>query len=281
MSTWIVLDVSYLCWRAHHTTGTLTYNGSKTGVLFGVLRDILMFRSQMATDNFIFAFDLDEPTKRRELFPDYKRKSIASVRMDTADRDHVKAQRSRLMTEILPRIGYKNLLSASGFEADDMIAAAVSSLKGSDIEIISADKDLYQLLSENVSIYNPDSRKYSPYTTLKTFRESWGVEPGDWATVKALAGCNSDAIPGIEGVGEKTACKFLRGEMGDGLIKNRIIAQREASLEKNLPLTKLPFPGTPTVNIEKAKPDWQKFRLILEELGMKSLIGMAGKKGLL
>lgn len=279
--SWIILDVSYLCWRAHHTTGQLSFMGQQTGVLFGVLRDLLNFRSQMATDNFIFAFDLDDKTKRRELFPDYKRKSIAAVRSEQAERDHVKSQRTRLLKEILPRIGYKNLLAAPGFEADDMIAAAVATLKDKDIEIISADKDLYQLLSDRVSMYNPDSRKHSPYVTLKSFRESWGIRPNLWAEVKALAGCKSDAIPGIEGVGEKTACKFLLGELGESQVKNRILAQKEEVLGRNLPLTRLPFPGTPTVKIEKAKPDWGQFREVLEELGMKTLVGLTGKRGLL
>ena len=273
---WVIIDTSYLCWRAHHTTGTLSYKGTDTGVLFGVFRDILTIRSRLATDNFIFAFDVQEPTERRKVYPEYKKRTMTVLRHEVSERNHVRSQREKLLTDYLPRMGYANLFAAPGYEADDLIATTVQSLQGEQVEIVSGDKDLYQLLSENVSVYRPDSR-WASTVSLQSFREEYKVEPSDWPMVRALAGDKSDNIPGIEGIGEVNACKFIRKELTKGKFFERIVAGKEKAIREYLPLVRLPYPGTPEMKVKESKPDHKAFRVILEELGMMKLLERVGR----
>ena len=104
---------------------------------------------------------------------------------------------------VLPEMGFANVFEEKGYESDDIIASLVV---GSDERtvVISSDKDLYQLLNW----CNICDIKGSVYTKNMFIRE-YKINPSGWKRVKSIAGCNTDNIKGVKGVGEKTAIKYL------------------------------------------------------------------------
>jgi DNA polymerase I len=211
---WLVLDVNNLGYRALHTTGDLRHEGEATGVTFGILRDIANLCRQFDTRRVIPCFDLGK-SKREIEFPYYKETRRKKVR--TEDEEHARGemrhQLKLLRTEYFDQLGITNVLATKGLEADDMMALAVRSLAPDERAVlVTTDKDLYQLLSKRVAIWNPHSH-VSKLLTAGWFRREYGIEPGQWVRVKCLAGCDGDDIPGIDGVAEATAVKFITGQM--------------------------------------------------------------------
>ena len=142
--------------------------------------------------------------------------------------------------------------------------------KGDRAVVVSSDTDLYQLLSTRVSIWKPHKKEI--YTSKDFSRDYYNLDPIQWVQVKALAGCTSDAIPGIPGVGEVTAGKFLRGLLKPASKAYQSIERFQSVWQNNLPLVRLPFEGTmiPKIQTDEVSPD--KWRNLAQRLGMKSLL---------
>ena len=117
-------------------------------------------------------------------------------------------QFKQLRKRILPRIGFNNNHLQTGYEADDLIAKYVKD-NAEELVIASADNDLLQLL------YFADFLNLSKnkLITSKSFFSEYGILPAQWGMVKQIAGCSSDNVKGIQGVGEITAIKYLKGEL--------------------------------------------------------------------
>src|SRR6185436_3339106 len=130
-----------------------------------------------------------------------------------------------------------------GYEADDLNASICHAHPKRRKVIVSADSDLYQLLQDNWP-RKGSTRVYHPITQITLdaggFEIRYGINPQQWARLKAIAGCSSDEIPGVPGVGEKTAAKFLQGNGGPRSVG---IAFEAKLINRNLQLTTLPFPG--------------------------------------
>jgi len=107
--------------------------------------------------------------------------------------------------------------------------------------IASSDDDLLQLLSPYTSIYNLGRKER--YTEQK-FIQDYGIQPQEWVEVKKIAGCSGDNVPGVPGVGEKTAIRYLRGELNPDTKAYQKIEQGRKIIERNEDLVSLPFPGT-------------------------------------
>ena len=245
-----VLDVSYLCQRARFTTGALSHEGTRTGVVFGFLKNMRILSDALAVDIFVFAFDGGR-SKRTEICSTYKANRDPGVltpeeRLELAD---YHTQVRNLREDLLPKIGYKNLFYAPGFEGDDIIAqvCADESVRGNTCIIISTDHDLYQCLNDRVSIYNPTSKEEMK---VLDFVDQYGVAPTLWHQVKAIAGCGSDNVIGVKGVGEKTAVRYLKGELKPALKTYRDIENSEHLIAENKKLVKLPFKDTPHFEIQ-------------------------------
>jgi len=98
-------------------------------------------------------------------------------------------------------------------------------------------------------------------TNEEKFKEKWyGLQPKQWATVKAVAGCNSDNVKGIPGIGEKTAAQFLTGNLARHLAKfDKIATAPKADIDFRLRLVKLPFEGTNEFDlVEGEKINWRR-----------------------
>ncbi len=237
MKTLLLVDSNFLCHRAARTTGNLSHQGDATGVAFGFLRDIDTLRTLFNPDTMIFAFDYGGKGHRGVLYPEYKanRKSDWDEETYEAFIEQVK----KLHSSILPTLGYKNIFRAKGYEADDIIARVSGGLYPNERAIIiSADKDLYQCLRRDVSMYNPITKDIM---TIDLFVDKYGIDPAEWANVKALAGCPSDNIKGVEGIGEKTAVKWYTGGITPESRIHNLIIDNYDIVTKNLPLVKLPF----------------------------------------
>lgn len=274
MSTWLIVDSHNLAWCSHHALEGLTHRGKSTSVLFGYLRDVIAFRDRFHADNVVHCFDKGK-SLRKKLFPGYKpfheQGTLDEFRL--LELRSVREQLS-ILEEALPAVGFKNILSQEGYEADDLIASVChdSILRGDEAVILSSDRDLLQLLSGQVSIWN--RRKH---VTLQSFHAEWDLSPDQWADVKALAGCKSDGIKGVKGIGEKTAAKFLRNQLKPGKSLDKIRKGTEV-WSQNLQLVGLPWPGVKPVFLHDDEPDPEAWDRLCKQHGLDSLIGMLSSK---
>lgn len=268
MKTWLLFDVSYLAYRAFYSTGQLSYDDVPTGVLYGVFSEVLRTMERFQEWNVVFCFDVGRP-KRVKLLPTYKqgRRKAEYTDEEQRARKEIKAQLDGLREDILPYIGFKNIFWAKGYEADDLIATTVLGLEeNEDAIMISNDQDLYQLLGPRCEMWELGKKQY---LNAKKFQQRYGIKPEQWVEVKAIAGCTSDNVPGIQGVGEKTAIKYLRGEL-KGKARNKIVMNDD--WPENRKLVRLPFRGCPTFEKrpdEVTKKRWQE---AMKDFGFSSLI---------
>ena len=210
----------------------------ETGVIFGFLETIKNLSKKFSINKFIFCWD-SKKSKRREIYPEYK----ANRNVDKTETEHIEdniafKQFHDLRVSILPKLGFKNIFIQTGYESDDLIAILVRKILKSAI-VVTTDDDLLQLL-DCCEIYNPRTKQL---TTCETFESKYGVHPSMWPHIKSLAGCTSDNIKGIEGVGIIKALTFVEGKLPSGKIRDRIL-DSTGILKRNIPLIKLPLEGT-------------------------------------
>lgn len=267
---YLLLDCNYLCHRAKWSTGGLSYGGDATGVIYGFLKSLSGFQDLFNTSNFVFCWD-SNTSKRKEIYPEYKAHrereyTDEEIKFDKTFRKQMK----NLRTTYLPMIGFNNVFIQRGYESDDLIASICDNLPdGDEVIIVSSDKDLYQCIAHNISFYNPQTNKI---LTLQGFKKKYGIAPHEWASVKAIAGCATDNIKGVMGVGEKIAIKYLRGELTEGERYFDITCPYGKDMfDKNWRLVKLPMRGTQRFMLEPDNLSEQGWEQVTKLLGMKSI----------
>lgn len=283
MQPLLVIDVSYMCHRAFHTTRGLSYKGNETGVIFGFLKSIGALKDEFQTDRIAFCFDSPH-LLRRDIYPAYKKR-----RQDNRTEEEQKAygalqyQILKLWEHYLPMIGFKNVFRHDGYEADDLLAVIADSVEVEDGEVIlvTADQDLLQCLDANVWMYSPAKAKLYGW---ETFVVNYGIGPFQWARVKAIAGCSGDGIKGIKGIGEKTALKFVQGKLPqDSKAYQSIFSkQGKAIVRRNRKLVQLPFEGCPVPVIKEDGINEEGWKEVCATLGMRTLAGrppIASRRG--
>ncbi len=172
-----------------------------------------------------------------------------------------------LRDHLLFEVGFQNVFVKTGFEADDLMAR-LAATQGK-TTIVTGDEDLYQVLSPLVSIYSPGKKKE---ITKASFIQEYGITPEQWVEVKKIAGCTSDMIPGVPGVGEKTAIKYLRGELKETHKTYQAILASTEIIERNDWLVRLPLPGTPQLQIRDDAVDGTGFRALCTRFGLFKLM---------
>lgn len=261
--TYIIIDSNNLCWRNFYALGDLSFRNIQTGIAFGFLRDIVNLQELLNSTDMVFCFDMGE-SFRTNWNKDYK-----ANREKNEQRAQVSKQIRLMRMEYLPALGFSNIFAEDHFEADDLMASLCLTLKEhDDAVLVSSDRDLYQLLNNKVRIWDP--RKNKPITR-KSFKKEYGVPPSFWPNVKALAGCKSDNIKGIPGVGEKGAIAFLRDELSQTSKKYQAIMDGNEIWEKNLGIVTLPYPGTPKLTLKEDTCTRDKWLKLVKRLGMDSL----------
>jgi len=271
----LLIDSHYIGHQAHYShKGLKSEDGTPTDVLFGFLSRVLFFCTMFKTNDVVFCWDSSKSIRKLE-YPWYKDRTPLNAK-EKADRDKMRLQFKVLRTEILPAIGFKNNLIKTGYEADDLLASIVQSCIGNFV-IIAGDQDLYQLLY-NSRIYHPQSKKMMTGKRLLEERECHAAE---WAMVKQIAGCTSDAIPGIKGVAEKTAIKYLRNKLPVESKAYKAIKSKEgqAIIDRNRWLVRLPLPGLNTPSFTSNHFDMKAFKKICRRYSFDSFLDEVGLLG--
>ncbi len=203
--TLYILDSYALIYQVFHAIPLMTApDGRPTNAVFGIFRDVLNLLRDQKPDYIAAAFDGAGPVFRSDILPEYK------------------AQRAAMPDDLIPQIDLVRrvfegfdipVLIREGFEADDVIAtlARAAEKRGLDVVICTSDKDARQLINDHVSLLNLRKKQVVDAAFLM---EDWGVRPDQVVDTLALAGDTSDNIPGVPGIGVKTAAGLLR-DFGD------------------------------------------------------------------
>ena len=203
----VLLDAHAILHRAYHALPDFSSpSGEPTGALYGVIAMLLKIIEELKPDHIIACFDLPEPTYRHEAFKEYK-----SGRKKTDDTLVQQIERSR---DIFKAMGIP-IYEHPGFEADDMLGTIAHMMKAHpDVTVIiaSGDMDTMQCIDKKrVQVYT--LRKGIKDTVLydeKAVIERYGFPPRSVPDYKGLRGDPSDNIPGIKGIGEKTATELIK-----------------------------------------------------------------------
>ena len=203
--TLYVLDAYGLIYRSYFAfiNKPLTNReGKNVSALFGFFRNLHAFLTQYQPECFVAAFDSYTPTFRHEMYDQYK-----ATRQKTPEDLHAQIP---VIEEILATLGV-SLVRQNGFEADDIIASLATRCteEGRHCVILSGDKDLMQLVTETVSVLKPGKTGGWELVKPDGVRKEWGIPPELMLDYLSLTGDASDNIPGIRGVGDKTALKLL------------------------------------------------------------------------
>lgn len=243
MAKLLLIDGHSQAYRAFFgmKTPLATRAGELTGAVYGFARKLLSIIKEHQPDEVAVAFDLGD-TWRHSTFTDYK-----------ATRDSMPDEMRTQMTRIEELVRAFNIpiITYPDYEADDVLGtlSRQAAEAGTDVLILTGDRDLFQLINERVQIlYTPGGP--NPKTTvygLHELEERYTLTPDQFIDLKALTGDSSDNIPGVPGVGEKTAVKFLKAyETLDNLYahiddisgpktrQNLIDAQPQVTLNKTL-----------------------------------------------
>lgn len=251
-----------------------------TYIIFGFLMKLRAMMKRTYADTVVFACDTArEDSLRKKRYPTYKegrddsKKTPEQLELDAI----AFPQFNEVIEKVVPELGYNNVFKFKGFEADDVIGKICKKYKLADIIIVTSDHDMYQLLTDNVCIMHPST---SQYFTKKMFVEKYGIEPKMWKRVKCMAGCDSDNVAGIPGVGELTALRFIRGELPEfcacGKKRTKVyekLTSREGKdiINRNKHLVILPFRNTPECIIEDDKVTGKKIKKVAKVYGFKSI----------
>lgn len=228
MSPLLVVDTFGVIFRAHYAqiSRPLTNpEGQNISAWFGMLKTVLSAIQNWQPRAVLFALESQEPTWRAQLYPEYKKN-----RQETPP--DIEAQ-IPLIRETLESLGWPQL-QRNGFEADDCIASLARQCRGEGVPlfILSGDKDLMQLVDDTVRMIVPGKSGLEMLDAEGVFREK-GVWPRQILDFLSLIGDDSDNLPGVKGIGEKTAQALLQqyGDL-DGIWNN--LEALKPGVRKNL-----------------------------------------------
>lgn len=206
--------------------------------MFGFMRQMLTLSKKFDTNKFIFVWD-SKKNFRYKLYPSYKNRSPLTDEEKEFEKFAFK-QFIELRTKTLPKFGFKNIFIQTGMEADDIIAIITQNYNR-EFVIVSGDGDLYQLLKSNVEMYSPKKKKL---LTEDSFTQEYEITPKEWVMVKRVAGCRSDKVEGISGIGEKRAIQYIKGTLNEKTKGYQNIINGKDIIDRNKALVELPFEGT-------------------------------------
>jgi DNA polymerase-1 len=278
-----VVDSHSLIFQVFHALPEMSSpHGEQVGAVFGFVRDMLYLIEDKKPNALICAFDLSGPTFRDELFDAYK-----------AERGEMPQElvgQIPKIERVLQAMGIP-VLSCQGYEADDVLAtlARVCDEAGANCFIVTGDKDCRQLITDRVAVFNIRKNQVFDAAAL---REDWGIGPDQVVDFQALVGDKVDNVPGVPGIGPKTAQQLLEtygtldnllehasevpGAKGKKLAESReqaLLSRQLVRLDANVPIV----------------PDWDASRVggldhesltqIFNEFGFRSFADRAAKIG--
>jgi DNA polymerase-1 len=278
-----ILDALNFLFRAFHALPPLkTTRGDQTGAIYGLCQMLLKIEREQRPTHLCVVFDAPGETFRNQLYSEYK------------------AHRPPMPPELAGQIGMVRtviqafgltMLEVPGFEADDVIAtlAKIGTAAGMEVVICSSDKDLLQLCNENVSILDTmKNRRLGPAEV----HEKFGVGPDRVGDVLALMGDSIDNVPGVDGIGPKTAADLInkygtleellaragevKGKRGEALAASRDLVRTSrqlVALRDDVPLPKT------LVELHRVEPDREQLRALFRDLEFSRLVDSLSPQG--
>jgi DNA polymerase-1 len=240
------VDAHSLIFQVFHALPEMSSpRGEQVGAVYGFTRDMLYLIEEKKPDALICAFDLAGPTFRDGLYEAYK-----AERREMPEELPGQIEKIQRVLEALsiPVVAYE------GYEADDVLAtiARICEESGANCYLVTGDKDCRQLLSDRVAIYN--IRKNEVFD-VESLRKEWGIGPDQVVDFQALVGDKIDNIPGVPGIGPKTAAQLLEtygtldnllahaaevtGSKGKKLLESRelaLLSRQLVRLERDVPI---------------------------------------------
>jgi DNA polymerase-1 len=225
-------------------------DGLPTGALYAFMNMLLKYRDELNPTHVIATLDSPGKVFRHETYPEYK----AGRRPMPDDL----AAQMPVAQELLDALGFQPT-ALLGYEADDLIGtlARCGERKGMRVYILTGDRDTFQLVSEQSSVIfltTSKGKTNSEVITPQKMLDGYGVGPEQWVDVKALMGDSSDNIPGVKGVGKKTALRLIQSygtledvyrhieEQGGALRRNLEEGREMARLSRDLATIRLDVP---------------------------------------
>ncbi len=281
MNTPILLVDSYAqIYRGFHAVRYLsTPDGVPTNAVFAMAKFLLKLHKEHPSQNGAFVFDKGKPAFRMELAPDYKANRPPMP-------DELKSQ-IPVIRDLVRAFGW-SMIEHEGYEADDLIAAIAKNFPQNEVVIFSGDKDISQIIDDRVTMLVPNPSGDVVRRGVEEVREKFGIEPKQIPDYLALIGDSADNIPGVEGVGPKTAANLLNqfgtaenmfanlSEVKRDTLRTKLENAKER-FETNLKLVLLddnPPEGTVwNINdVKRSEPDFAAIRKIAEKMSLKSIL---------
>ena len=275
-NTLYLIDGSSYIYRAYYAIRNLTSpKGFPTNALYGFTQMLLKVLKERQPEHVAVIFDAGRITFRNELYPEYK------------------ANRAAMPDDLRPQIApIKEMVRAfnipalelSGYEADDIIAtiAGECAVKGLAVVVVTGDKDLMQIVTDRVTLLDTMKEKASG---IREVEERFGVGPDRVIDILGLAGDTSDNIPGVPGIGEKTAIKLIRefgtleallerggevkGKMGEKLrefASQALLSRRLATVDCRVPIV------WEYADLAASAPDNRRLGELFKEYGFTTLM---------
>ena len=216
----------FRCYFAFINRPLTNSKGENISALFGFFRNLHSVLKHYKPTHIFAAMDSKTKTFRHEFYPEYK-----ATRNKTPEDLHAQIP---WICEILETLGIPTL-QCDGYEADDIIATVAKKCveNGRTCRILSGDKDLMQLVCENIQILKPDAGAMWKVTDSAAVEAEWGVKPEQLLDLLSLYGDTADNVPGVAGVGVKTASKLLAEYKNlDGIYQN--IENIKGAMQKKL-----------------------------------------------
>lgn len=210
MAKLLVIDGNSIINRAFYgimgSKMLMTADGKYTNAVYGFLAIMFKIMEETNPDYMAIAFDLKAPTKRHQLYKEYKgtRKGMPN---ELAEQMPILKNLLRAMNIVI--------IEKEEYEADDILGTLANLAKKEDVEttILSGDRDTFQLINDKINVKIPHTKAGKTETeeyNEEKIKEIYGIEPIKLIEVKGLMGDTSDNIPGVPGVGEKTALKLVK-----------------------------------------------------------------------
>ncbi|MBR4126900.1 MAG: DNA polymerase I [Alphaproteobacteria bacterium] len=274
----VLIDGSGYIYRAFYALPPMTRpDGTPVNAVYGFCAMLMKLLKEMPADYLAVMFDTSRRTFRMEIFPDYK-----GTRRETPEE---LIPQFPLLRQAVDAFGIAQS-EMSGYEADDLLAtyARLAHEEEAEVTIVSADKDLMQLVGSGVTIFDPMKQRI---VEAGQVMEKFGVTPDKVIDVQALAGDTSDNVPGVRGIGIKTAAALIN-EYGtlENLLDNvasikqnkrREVLTADAELarmSKKLVTLNAFAPVEKSLDdFKMTPPDLAKTQMFFEQMGFKSLVG--------
>lgn len=207
MKSLIIVDAHSFIYKFYFSVGKrplITTKNEDVTILHMFINKLISIEKNYNPTHMVICFDEKGPTFRNEIYENYK-----------ANRDKSPEEINRqtpILKNLLIELGYK-VLSEPGFEADDFIAASTMSAlkKGFEVKIFSQDKDLLQLVEPGVAVVSmKKAGEGDIINDEKQIELDWGIKPDQMVDLLSLMGDSSDNVPGVKGIGEKTALQLIQ-----------------------------------------------------------------------